>query len=267
MNLTGLVKEIEAIACDAGSLLLDERTKLTRSHIEHKGLNDLVTYIDRKSEQLIVNALKPLVPDAGFIVEEQSVLQRKADYQWIIDPLDGTTNYIHGLQPYTISIGLYHRNTALAGVVYDPVSRECFSASKDSGAYLNRERIQVSLSPSVADSLFVTGFPVNEFSRNEAGFQLMDYIIRNTHGIRRLGSAAADLAYVACGRIDAFYEYNLKPWDVAAGALIIAEAGGRISDFSGSSSFVFGKEIVASNNLIFNEFLTILQRFMYEGIK
>jgi len=262
MNASKICDEVEAIAKEAASFIRSERLKLKASNIEIKGLNDLVTYVDKTSEQYIVNALIPLIPDAAFITEENSVKPRQSDFQWIIDPLDGTTNFIHGLNPYAVSIGLMYRNKLILGVVYEVTGSECFSAVRGKGAFLNKNKITVSASSSIKTSLFVTGFPVSVFHRNKEYYLLMDYLIQNSHGIRRLGSAASDLAYVACGRIDAFYEYELKPWDVAGGSIIVEEAGGVVSDFSGKGNYIFGKEIIASNNLICSDLQKIISKYM-----
>ncbi|HOY39861.1 MAG: inositol monophosphatase [Bacteroidales bacterium] len=262
LNLSSICTAVESIAGEAASLIRNERSKLQSSEIEIKGLNDLVTYIDKSSEQFIVESLKDIVPNAGYITEENSIKPEKADYQWIIDPLDGTTNFVHGLQPYAVSIALMYRSTTLLGVVYEITGSECYSAIKSKGAFMNSKRIKVSSTSNIKNSLYVTGFPVSNFSRNKEYFRLMDYLIQNSHGVRRLGSAAADLAFVACGRLDAFYEYDLKPWDVAGGAIIVEEAGGRVGDFSGLPNHIFGKEIIASNSLIFSDLQNIIADFM-----
>ncbi|NLA25286.1 MAG: inositol monophosphatase [Bacteroidales bacterium] len=262
MNLTKISKEAIAIAKDAASFIKSERSFFRQSDIEVKGLNDLVSYVDRTSEYMIVNGLKSLIPSAGFIVEEKTIAQQKSEFQWVIDPLDGTTNFIHGLMPYAVSIGLLYKDEPVLGVICEVGNMECFSAIKGKGAFLNKEPIQVSAIKNISESLIITGFPVNEFSKNEVSYKLMDYFIKNTHGIRRLGSAAADLAYIACGRSEAFYEYDLKPWDVAAGAIIVKEAGGMVSDFKAKDNFIFGKEIVATNFNIYDEFIEIISKLI-----
>jgi len=262
MNLNKICNEVTAIASDAGNFIKNERLQFRSADVEIKGLNDLVSYVDRNAEQIIISGLKPLIPHSGFIAEENSIDCEEADYQWVIDPLDGTTNFVHGLKPYAVSIGLLFKGSPVLGVIYEIGDDECYSAVKGMGAVMNKKDIHVSGCSSLSESLIITGFPVNEFGRNAEYYQLMDYLIKNTHGVRRLGSAAADLAYVSCGRCDAFYEYNLKPWDVAAGAIIVQEAGGMLGDFSGSPNYVFGKEIVAANNLVFNNLLRIISKYM-----
>lgn len=229
---------------------------------ETKGKNDFVTQFDKDTEATLITALTQLLPDSGFIAEENTSDKKGAIHNWIIDPIDGTTNFIHGLFPYCISIALMENEEMVVGVVYEAGLDECFYAWKNGGAYLNHESISVSGRPTVADSLIATGFPYTNFSLMDQFIESLHYFMKNSHGMRRLGSAAADLAYVACGRLDAFYEYDLKPWDVAAGALIIQEAGGKISDFSGGNNFLYGREIIASNHLVFDEFYEKVSRFL-----
>jgi myo-inositol-1(or 4)-monophosphatase len=185
-------------------------------------------------------------------------------YTWIVDPLDGTTNFMHGLPPYSISIALSEQGKIVAGVVYIVTSDEMFTATIEGGAWLNGSRISVSAASRIEDSLIATGFPYKNFSRLGSFMGALEYFIRNTHGVRRMGSAAVDLAYVACGRFDAFFEYNLNPWDVAAGALLVKEAGGMVSDFSGDGDNVNGAETIASNSLLYDNFKKIVGTFMLD---
>jgi myo-inositol-1(or 4)-monophosphatase len=186
-------------------------------------------------------------------------------YTWIVDPLDGTTNFMHGLPPYSISIALSEQGKIVAGVVYIVTSDEMFTATIEGGAWLNGSRISVSEASRIEDSLIATGFPYKNFSRLGSFMGALEYFIRNTHGVRRMGSAAVDLAYVACGRFDAFFEYNLNPWDVAAGALLVREAGGMVSDFSGDGDNLTGAETIASNSLLYDSFRKIVGTFMLES--
>jgi myo-inositol-1(or 4)-monophosphatase len=180
----------------------------------------------------------------------------------VIDPLDGTTNFIHGAPPVAVSIALTEHNRPVVGVVYEIWLKEAFYAWKDSKAYLNGKEIKVSEASEIKDSLIATGFPYHNFDRISQYMETIDYFFNNTHGVRRLGSAATDLAYVACGRFDGFYEYNLSPWDVAAGALIVMQAGGRVSDFKGGDNYLFGRELISGNARIFDSFLHDVSRFM-----
>jgi myo-inositol-1(or 4)-monophosphatase len=261
MELENVCLKVIEIARETGSFIKEMRASGDLS-VEVKGKNDFVTRIDKLSEERIVEALKGLVSGAGFIVEENSVSEKGEEYNWIVDPIDGTTNFIHGVVPYAISIGLQFKNEMVLGVVFEAGLNECFYAWKGGGAWLDGEKISVSGSTSVSDSLIATGFPYNNFTQMTPFMETMDYFMKNSHGVRRLGSAATDLVYVACGRYDAFYEYGLQPWDVAAGIIIIREAGGKVCDFSGGDNFLFSGEIVASADGIFNEFAGVIKKIM-----
>lgn len=251
-KLQVLLGKVISTARDTGAWIRTERESFTPDKVEIKGLNDLVSYVDKGAEQRIVTELSGHFP-AGFIVEENT-LSHKSTYNWIVDPLDGTTNYIHGIPCYAISIALEHEGEIILGVVYEVTRDECFFATKDRGAYLNSTAIRVSKTPNLSESLIATGFPIYNFSRVEQYLATLRLLMEKTHGLRRIGSAATDLCYVACGRVDAFFEYNLNPWDVAAGALIVKEAGGSICDFSGGNNWLNGKEIIATNGLLQKEF-------------
>jgi myo-inositol-1(or 4)-monophosphatase len=201
-------------------------------------------------------------PEAGFIAEEGSGEKNMGGVNWVIDPLDGTTNFIHGLPPFSVSIGLISGRKIILGVIYEINLDECFYSWEGSPAYLNDSEIRVSGSALVKQSLIATGFPYTDFRRMGPFLKSFEYFMENSHGLRRLGSAAVDLAYVACGRFDAFYEYGLKPWDVAAGAFIVQQAGGKICDFSGGDDYLFGGELISSNDVIYDEFRSDVQRFM-----
>lgn len=236
-----------------GEFIRAERKTFSYTNVEIKGLNDLVSYVDKTSEKQLVEQLALIVPEAGFIVEENTKTGTK-DYNWIVDPLDGTTNFIHGIPSYAISIALEYKGEIIVGVVYEVAQDECFWACKDGGAFLNGQRITVSARTTLSESLVATGFPIYNFSRLDDYLKVLTHLMKNTHGIRRIGAAAVDLCYLACGRVDAFFEYNLNAWDVAAGSLIVKEAGGTVSDFSGKEEWLFGKEIVATNKNLQTEF-------------
>ncbi len=263
MNLELLTKQVSNISRAIGSFLKNEIKNIKHTDIETKGLNNFVTYVDKVSEERIVNELGKLLPEAGFIAEENSSLQTKEEYNWIIDPLDGTTNFIHKVPLFSISIALAKNNEILLGVIYEINLHECFYAWRNGGAYLNGHNIVVSECKKLKDSLLATGFPYHDYDKLDAYIELFKQLMKSTHGLRRLGSAAVDLAYTACGRFDGFYEYGLNPWDVAAGAIIVEEAGGSVSDFSGQDNYIFGEEIMASTPLIYNEFLKIIKRHFH----
>lgn len=228
--------------------------------VRYKGAIDLVTDLDRQSEDRIVRTIRKRYPDHRLIAEEGHLLEGSSDYRWIIDPLDGTTNYAHGFPFYCISIALEHEGEMLLGVVYDPVRPELFVAEKGRGATLNGRPIRVSSKGSMAESLLVTGFAYDVRVSQENN---IDHFVRFSHlsqGIRRTGSAALDLCYVACGRFDGFWELKLNPWDVAAGSLIVREAGGEVSSFSGGPFRIHAKEILATNGKIHAEMVAAFPR-------
>ncbi len=261
-ELEKLCDRVKDLAMEVGDFIRKEAKGFTSGKIETKGIHNYVTYVDKGAEEKLTKGLSVLLPGTGFITEEETTKRVTKEYTWIIDPLDGTTNFIHGLPPYSISIALMRENKIILGLVLEVISEECFYAWESGPALLNGNEIAVSKIASIEDSLIATGFPYTDFERFGPFMDSLTYFLRNTHGVRRLGSAAIDLVYLACGRLDAFWEYSLNPWDVAAGALIIEQAGGRVTDFSGGSNFLFGKEIVAANALIFNDFLNIVNRFM-----
>ncbi len=256
--LTKLLPQVISIAKTVGQFIRIEKENFSNDKIEIKGINDLVSYVDKTSEKKIVTALNDIFPEAGFIVEENTRSEKK-NYNWIVDPLDGTTNFIHGIPSYAISIALEYNGEIILGVVYEVSRNECFYAIKNGGAFLNEIPIEVTKTQNLKDSLIATGFPVYNFERLQPFFKTLEYLLRNTHGVRRIGAAAVDLCYVACGRVDAFFEYNLQPWDVAAGALIVSEAGGIVTDFKNEQNWLFGKEVIASNILIYNNFAPIVK--------
>jgi myo-inositol-1(or 4)-monophosphatase len=260
MNLEHLCSQVCDLAKETGAFIKTEASKFTSDKVEVKGSNNFVSYVDKSSEQKIVDGLKNLLPNSGFIAEEGTGDNTPTRFRWVIDPLDGTTNFIHGLPPYAISIALMDENEVILGVVYEVCANECFYAWKGSKAYLNDRQISVTNVSTVRDSLIATGFPYYDYSLMKPFFESLEYFFVHSHGVRRIGSAATDLAYVACGRFDAFYEYGLQPWDVAAGSLILLQAGGKVSDFKGDSNYIFGNEIIASNSQIFPEFKNTLNK-------
>lgn len=262
MNLENICHQVIKLAEQTGKYIKAEREKFSLSKIEIKGLNNFVTHVDKGSELRLVEGLKKILPEAGFITEEGTAHKNDSKYTWVIDPLDGTTNFIHNLPPYSISIGLMEDKEVILGVVLEINSGECFYAWKGNKAFLNGSEIKVSDAAKIGDSLVATGFPYTDYSRSKNYFETLDYFFQNSHGVRRLGSAAVDMAYVACGRFEAFYEYGLNPWDVAAGAIIIKQAGGIITDFNGEENYIFGKELIACNSNSFNDFFRVINKIM-----
>lgn len=258
--LEQITRQVVDVALEAGAFIKQERQNFDPDKIEYKGLNDLVSYVDKGAEQKIVAALSKVLPEAGFITEEKTATKVGERYNWIIDPLDGTTNFIHGLPVYSVSIALKEYDELVAGVVYEINLDECFYASADTPAYLNGKEIKVSKSPTIADSLLATGFPYYDFTLQNKYIDLFTELMRSCHGLRRLGSAAVDLAYTACGRFDAYYEYNLNAWDMAAGIVIVRQAGGDAVNFKGGRDCTGTREIVATNGKITNELLETIQK-------
>lgn len=242
-----------------GDFLRTECQKFSTDMIELKGHNDFVSTVDKEAERRLVKGLSSLFPDSGFITEEGTTEKLIKEYTWIIDPLDGTTNFIHGVPCYSISIALHHLDQPVVGVVYEINQKECFYTWMGGVSYLNGKIIRVSKTSHLSESLIVTGFPNRYYEYIEAYMALLGKLMFDTHGIRRFGSAAVDLAYVACGRCEAFYEYGLSPWDVAAGAFIVQNAGGTVSDFEGTAGFVFDETIMASNGSIHEQLLKMLK--------
>jgi myo-inositol-1(or 4)-monophosphatase len=243
----------------AGSII--NRASLDGSPLEvrSKRANDFVTKVDGAAEEAIIDAVRKAYPDHGFLAEESGKTAGEAEYVWVIDPLDGTTNFIHGFPQYCVSIGVQHRGQLAHAVVYDPVRNELFTASKGRGAFLNDRRIRVSKCTKLEGALVGTGFPFKELRRVELYMGQLKTMMEKTAGVRRAGAAALDLAYVACGRLDAFWELGLSPWDMAAGALLVQEAGGLVSDPTGEQDFLATGDIVAATPKMFTQLLEALK--------
>jgi myo-inositol-1(or 4)-monophosphatase len=259
MDLQKLCTDARSLILETGNFIRNERKTFSSASIEMKGHNDLVSYVDKTAERKLVQGLSSLLPGCGFITEEKTVNITGEIYNWIIDPLDGTTNFIHGIPCFCISVALMEHEKIILGIIYEINLDECFYASQNGGAFLNGKAISVSKVAFVKDSLLATGFPYTDYKYMKQYMAIFDYCMHNTHGLRRLGSAAADLAYVACGRFEGFYEYGLKSWDLAAGVLIVTEAGGKVSDFKGGDNYIFGSELIACNSLIYNEFFEVVK--------
>jgi myo-inositol-1(or 4)-monophosphatase len=259
LNYELLCSKVIAITRLTGNFIRKESMNFDANAVEFKGLNDLVSYVDKTAEKQLVRNLAKLIPEAGFTTEEETINSRGEVYNWIIDPLDGTTNFIHGIPTYAISVALYEDDQPVIGVVYEINRGEMFFTYKGGAAYLNNKEIRVSTRTSLADSLLATGFPYYQFDKQAQYMQLFSEMMQKCHGLRRIGSAATDLAYVACGRFDAFFEYNLNAWDVAAGAYLVQQAGGNIMNFSGGAEFLETREILASNGLIHEDILATMK--------
>ncbi len=260
MNLSEITKRVGQLAQQAGEYIRTEKSKVLNDDVEIKSKASLVTYVDKQTEMLLVDGLKTILPEAGFLTEEGTVAAQESYLQWIIDPLDGTTNFIHGIYPHSVSIALMENGEPVVGVVFEIGQNELFSAYKGGGAYLNDEPIQVSKAAKHSDVLLATGFPYYNFEQLESYLQVLQFFMVETRGMRRMGSAAVDLAYVACGRFDGFFEHALHAWDVAAGVLLVKEAGGKITDFNGGANYLHGGELVAANANYFDAFFQPINR-------
>lgn len=247
------------IAREAGQILLAHRGV----GFELKGKHDLVTAADRASEQLILKRLKEHFPSHGVVAEEGGREHMEAELRWYVDPLDGTTNFAHGYPAWNVTLALARGDEVIAGVVYDPLNRELFTAERGAGAWLNGARIRVSKARELESALVSTGFPSSK-RHNNVNIHFYFQLAMMTHGVRRGGSAAIDLAYTACGRLEAFWEFGLNPWDMAAGILLVEEAGGKVSDMRDQPASLHGPHLLADNGLIHSEIIALFAE-IFEG--
>lgn len=243
----------------AGNILLESWGKLQSLEIKNKDRFDYVTKVDRDSEHLIIDILRENFPYHTIIAEESGKYQQDNLYQWYVDPLDGTTNYIHGFPFCAISIALSYKEEIILGVIYNPISKELFSAEKNRGAFLNNRRIKVSKETELSRCLIATGFPFKNKHLLRPYWQALSSIFLKVSGVRRAGSAALDLAYVASGRCDGFWEIKLSPWDIAAGDILIREAGGKLTDMEGKQNHIATGDIIATNGFIHDHILSIIK--------
>jgi len=264
MNYQSITNKVIALTRQVAEYIEQESLNFSLERVETKSKNDFVSYVDQEAEKRLVKALKEMVPEAGFVTEEGTAQSNGEDYLWIIDPLDGTTNFIHASTPYAISVALVLKGEPVVGVIYEITRQEAFYAWQGSKSYLNGTEIQVSKVDKLADALIVSGRPHHYMDRYPELLNSVDYFLKNTHGLRLSGSAAADLAYVACGRYDGRYEFNLKPWDIAAGVLIIKQAGGFVSDFKGENNYLRNGSVLAANAGIFEELKNVIGELFVE---
>lgn len=249
------------LVCNTGSYIRGQLADQHSVEFFEKGIHDFVTHVDKNSERMLIEGLSDILPGSGFLAEENTANTGSKEFMWVIDPLDGTTNFIHSIPLYSISVALNHNERTVLGIVYEINMQECFYAWHGSKAFLNGKEIKVSATGNMDHALFATGFPYHDYSRMGPYMDLFSYLVQNTSGLRRLGSAAVDLAFVACGRFEGFYEYGLHPWDVAAGAFVVKQAGGKVCDFKGQDNYIEGKEIIATNNVIFSEFMELVKKY------
>lgn len=258
-DLKALTESVCRIAREAGHFLKEERKGFRREAVQEKHAHDYVSYVDKESEKRIVAALRALLPEAGFITEEGSALYHDESYCWVVDPLDGTTNYIHDNAPYCVSIALRSKQALLLGVVYEPSRDECFYAWRHGGAYMNGERLRVSSVPCAEEAFVVIELPYNSGQYARTGEHLIHELYGRVAGIRMNGSAALAMCYVAAGRFDAWLEAFIGKWDFSAAALMVQEAGGRVTDFRGNDEFLEGHHIIATNGPLHPLFLGLVE--------
>lgn len=261
MNLDSICEEVITLSRKTGQFILNHSENFDLSKIEYKGVNNLVSYVDKQAETMLVEGLHKILPEAGFITEEGTTSIGRKELNWVIDPLDGTTNFLHALPLYSISIGLLDGNEPILGVIMDLGRNDCYYAHKNSPAYKNGKTIRISQAPRMEDGLLATGFPYMEFDQMKQYLEILTEFMKNTHGLRRLGSAAIDLAYVAHGRFEGYFEYNLHPWDVAGGAIVVKQAGGIVTDFEGDNDYIFGKSIIAASPKVHGQMLEVIKRY------
>ncbi len=254
-------------ARDAGNIIIRNIDKLDRIKIEVKAQNDFVTQVDRKAEEVILDALLKAYPEHGILAEESGTQNESSEYQWIIDPLDGTTNFLHGFPQYAVSIGLQHKGRMEVAVVFDPIKNELFTAARGDGAQLNGRRLRVTQNKGLRGALLGTGFPFKQPQHLDTYLETFKAVHADTAGIRRAGSAALDLAYVAAGRLDGFWEIGLSPWDIAAGVLLIREAGGIVTDFSGEGNYLETGNVVAAASTVYPALYEAIKPHLTDNLK
>ncbi|WP_316831574.1 inositol monophosphatase family protein [Pedobacter aquatilis] len=260
MNYELLCNKVISIVKLTGNFIRKEAMQFDANKIEYKGLNDMVSYVDKTAELKLVQNLEKLIPDAGFITEEKTISREGKIYTWIIDPLDGTTNFIHGIPAYGISVALYEDGSPVLGVVYELNRGEMFYSYKGGSAFMNKKEIKVSSNPDLKSCLLATGFPYYQFDKQPQYLKLLEEMMQKSHGVRRIGAAAIDLVYTACGRFDAFFEFNLQQWDFAAGCFIVQQAGGEVLDFAGGNDYFNKREILATNAKVTGEILASIKK-------
>ncbi len=251
----------------AGDIILRNVDKLDRLKVEVKAQNDFVTQVDLKAEEVIIETLRQAYPDHGIIAEENGRFNEDSEYQWIIDPLDGTTNFLHGFPQFAVSIGLQHKGRLSIAVVYDPVKNELFTAARGEGAQLNGRRLRTTEQKGLKGALLGTGFPFKHPQHLDTYLATFKAVHPHAAGIRRAGSAALDLAYVAAGRLDGFWELGLNAWDMAAGVLLIREAGGIVTDFSGEGNYLETGNVIAAASKVYQPLFEAIKPHLTDDLK
>lgn len=248
-DLKLITEKTTVLVKQASAFIQKEASIFSSDKVEYKDFNNLVSYVDKEAEKILVAGLREILPEAGFITEEGTTGEEGDPdaLNWIIDPLDGTANFIHGIPVYCVSVGLAQGKEPLAGVIHEPNRDELFYGWKGGGSYCNGKKMIVSPAQKLSECMLATGFPYYRFDNHDKYMKILEILMQKTHGLRRMGAAAIDLAYVAAGRFDGFYEYNLNSWDMAAGVLLIKEAGGVVTDFDGGNEYLFRGDVVAGS--------------------
>ena len=261
---TPLINVMEAAARKASRRLVRDFGEVEQLQVSRKGPGDFVTEADRRTEQILYEELSKARPSFGFLMEEGGeVKAEEGDERWIVDPIDGTTNFLHGIPHFAITIGVERDGKLFAGIVYDPIRDELYSAENGEGAFLNRRRLRVSERGNLADSLLATGIPFGDRIGKKSFLVMLNAVMKRTSGVRRLGSAALDLAYVAAGRYEGFWETGLSPWDIAGGIVIVREAGGMVGEIDGRNSVLYGNSIIATNQRLYDP----LRKLLMEAVR
>jgi len=251
--MRNFLETAKTAALESGKILLDNFGKVSKEEIRKKAATDFISFVDESSEKKIIEIIYSFFPHHTVLAEEGGVVDKKSDYVWIIDPLDGTTNYLHSVPVFAISIALQYKNNTVLGVVYDPVHNDLFYAEKGKGTFLNDKSVRISQTQELKESFIATGFPFKSKHKLRGYLDVFQDIFNSSIGMRRMGAAAIDLAYVACGKFDGFWEIGLAPWDVAAGSILISESGGKVSDFWNNENFKDSSYILATNSYIHQE--------------
>jgi myo-inositol-1(or 4)-monophosphatase len=264
-SLSELIPKVLEISRNAGDFIRSQVGKVGSADIEEKDRNSLVSYVDKQAEQMLVEGLTALIPDAGFITEEDTIVNSKKEFTWVIDPLDGTTNFLQQIPIFSVSVGLARDARPILGCIVDVMQNQTYYAWEGGGAWLDGERIHTSRKEALTQAIIATGFPYYAPENLGRLTDIFTRVLASARGIRRLGSAALDLAYTACGRFDGFYETSLNPWDIAAGVVLMREAGGHVTDFDGGGDFILKGQVLATNGFLHEPLLSILMRSAPHG--
>ncbi len=263
-SLLSILTNVELLCKEVASFIRAEINKVTPDDIQSKEMNSLVSYVDQEAEKQIVRGLSMILPEAGYITEEETTNELDKNFTWIVDPLDGTSNFLNKIPHFSISVALLEGEEIVLGVVFDIMRNESFTAVKNHGFYINGIHSKIGTSKNISDAIVVTGFPYNKHKLFQPTFDVMKYFLQHGRGFRRLGSAALDLAYIAAGRLDIYYEANINAWDVAAGIILVTEAGGEVCDFNQEQNMLGRGEIIATNKHLINSVSLLIKETFHK---